>query len=82
MNNEDEVMGGHNTAMKYLQYLYGEDKNGNGSGYFASLLPNERARALSKFVKTLSYINCNAPWFFKSVKGLDKAGNPVIGEFS
>ena len=82
LNNEDEVMGGHNTAMKYLQYLYGEDKNGNGSGYFASLLPNERARALSKFVKSLSYINCNAPWFFKSVKGLDKAGNPVIGEFS
>ena len=82
LNNEDEVMGGHNTAMKYLQYLYGEDKNGNGSGYFKSLLPNERARALSKFVKSLSYINCNAPWFFKSVKGLDKAGNPIIGEFS
>lgn len=79
LNNENEIEGGHNTAMKYLNYLNGSGKT---SGYYASLMPNERMRALSKFVKTLSYINCNAPWFFKSIKGLDKAGNPLTKEFS
>lgn len=77
LNNYDDTLGGHNTAMKYLSYL-----DGDGSGFYKSLLPAERMAALRKFVKSLSYINCNAPWFFKSIKGLDKAGNPVINEFS
>ena len=77
LNDEDEVYGGHNTAMKYLAYLYG-----GGAGFYKSLLPKDRMVALRKFVKSLSYINCNAPWFFKSIKGLDKAGNPIINEFS
>ena len=82
LNNTDEVAGGHNTAMRYLHYLHGDNGKGSGTGYFKSLVPNERMRALSKFVKSLSYINCNAPWFFKSIKGLDKAGNPITGEFN
>lgn len=77
LNNDDDTLGGHNTAMKYLSYL-----DGDGAGFYKSLLPAERMAALRKFVKSLSYINCNAPWFFKSIKGLDKAGNPVINEFS
>jgi hypothetical protein len=32
-----------------------------------------RALALKKFVKYLSFINCNAPWFFDKIDGLDKA---------
>lgn len=32
-----------------------------------------RALALQKFVKYLSFINCNAPWFFDKIDGLDKA---------
>ena len=68
--------------MRYLNYLSGSQTDDKNSGFYESLIPNERMRALIKFVKTLSYINCNAPWFFKSIKGLDKAGNPVVNEFS
>lgn len=32
-----------------------------------------RLLALQKFVKYLSFINCNAPWFFDKIDGLDKA---------
>jgi archaellin len=34
---------------------------------------SSRALALEKFVKYLSFINCNAPWFFDKIDGLDKA---------
>ena len=82
LNDADPVLGGHNTAMRYLNYLNGSQTDETNSGFYESLIPNERMRALIKFVKTLSYINCNAPWFFKSIKGLDKAGNPIVNEFT
>ena len=51
------------------------------SSYFNYKIP-ERLEALKKFVRTLSYININAPWFFKSIKGLDKADVPLVDELS
>lgn len=67
----------HNSASKYLKYMSLDD-----SKWYKSLIPNERYQALTKFVKILSYINCNAPWFFRSIRGLAKAGVPITNEFS
>lgn len=64
---------GVNTAAKYLNYL-GDD--------YLQEKPADRINALYKFASILSYINTNAPWYFKSVKGLDKLSNPVLNEFS
>ena len=44
--------------------------------------PLDRINALYKFTSTLSYINTNAPWYFKSVKGLNNAANPIMNDFS
>jgi hypothetical protein len=41
-----------------------------------------RITALYKFASILSYITTNAPWYFKDVKGLDKAAMPIVKEFS
>ena len=38
----------------------------------------ERMICLQRFTKLLSYININAPWFFKSVKNLSHASKPRI----
>ena len=64
---------GVNTAAKYLNYL-GDD--------YLQEKPADRINALYKFASILSYINTNAPWYFKTVKGLDKLSNPVLTEFS
>lgn len=71
--NDDNPLYAHNSALKYLYYLAIDDQK-----WYYSLLPLDRIRALQKFTAILSYINCNAPWFFHSVRGLDKAGNPVL----
>lgn len=63
LNNTD-VMQSTNSAGKYLKLAnntYGNSK----------LL--ERLIALKKFASILSRIQTHTPWFFKSVKGLDKA---------
>ncbi len=44
--------------------------------------PIDRINALYKFASILSYINSNAPWYFKSVKGLNKVMNPTLNEYS
>lgn len=62
-----------NSAIKYL-YLCGKR-------YQSSGLTN-KAVALIKFVRLLSYINIRAPWFFKGIKNLNNAGNPYITKFS
>lgn len=38
----------------------------------------ERIVCLQRFTRLLSYININAPWFFKSVKNLSNVSNPKI----
>lgn len=43
---------------------------------------SHRLTALYKFANTLSYIQSNAPWFFKSIKGLDKASTDYTEDFS
>lgn len=62
--NDEDVMQSTNSAGKYLKLAnntYGNSK----------LL--ERLIALKKFASILSRIQTHTPWFFKSVKGLDKA---------
>lgn len=41
----------------------------------------QRIQCLVKFTRLLSYININAPWFFKSVKNLSQASNASIDKF-
>ena len=62
-----------NSAAKYLYTVRNIHKR---------VKPLDRINALYKFASILSYINTNAPWYFKSVKGLNEAANPIINEFS
>lgn len=71
--NKFNYYGGINTAFDYLV-------NCNDHYKVYSLL--HRAECLAKFVRLLSFINLNAPWFFKGVKNLAAAGNPVINNFN
>ena len=57
-----------NTALNYLL------THGGGKLHESQKLL-DKAIALIKFVSTLSFINCNAPWFFNSISGLDKVVN-------
>lgn len=38
----------------------------------------ERMICLQRFTRLLSYININAPWFFKSIKNLSSVSNPKL----
>ena len=60
-----------NTAIQYLE---------NCKDSYTVNQIEEREIALLKFVGSLSYINENAPWFFNSITGLDKANNIKINE--
>ena len=71
--NREDPLRATSCAAKYLTLCQ--------SSYFHYKIP-ERLEALKKFVRTLSYININAPWFFKSIKGLDKADIPTIQELN
>lgn len=51
----------NNTAYRYLSRIAGYPR-------YKSENLNERQRALERFVKTLSWISCTTPWFFKGVK--------------
>ncbi len=52
------------TAIKYILML-------ERSSRHKSLHMDERYGYLRKFVKTLSYISCNAPWFFSKVNDVN-----------
>lgn len=55
----------NNTAIQYLtRNIYKSNDNMEG-----------RRKSLIKFVRSLSYISSNAPWFFKSVKDVNNALN-------
>jgi len=73
--NSSDMTATHNGAFKYLSIL-------NSTQRYDSLLITQRMKSLERFTRTLSYISTNAPWFFKAVKGLDKATNPILGDFS
>lgn len=42
----------------------------------------DRALALIRFTKTLSYINCVCPWFFKSITNVNKLNSMIMNEFT
>ena len=61
-----------NTAIRYLyniRKLYAQEQ-----------IPH-RMLALYKFVGILSYISCEAPWFFKGISGLNNIHGAYIDEF-
>lgn len=62
-----------NSAAKYLYSI---------RNLHRYIKPKDRINSLYKFASILSYINTNAPWYFKSVKGLNKAAVPIIDDFS
>ena len=71
--NETDIRTGENCAIRYLTYckdMYHDED------------VQSRISALYKFTSILSYICLNAPWFFKSVRGLDKLSVPVLNDFS
>jgi len=71
--NHDFLHSATNSAAKYLYSVRNLHKN---------IKAKDRVNALYKMASILSYINLNAPWYFKSVKGLNKAVLPVLDEFS
>lgn len=73
LNNNGNPMGATNSAYMYLQNIVSR-------GQFERVMA--RKEALVKFVKILSYINTNAPWFFKDVKNLNQANIPLLNDFS
>lgn len=64
-----------NSAAKFLKMIH-------ETGRYEYLKPLDRLAALEKFAGTLSYINKNAPWFFKTVRNLNEASNITENEFS
>lgn len=71
--NNSEVTQSVNSASKFL-YLSKELYKGEKL--------NDRLTALYKFGSILSYIQSNASWFFKSIKGLDKASTDYTTDFT
>lgn len=67
-----------NTAAEYL-WNCGNLNFENESRYGKSQI-SSRLIALLKFIGTLSYINENAPWFFNSISGLNKANSVKLSE--
>lgn len=67
--------GKQNCALHYLELL-------QQSNLYKTSLIEDRIVALKKFVSLLSFISCNAPWFFMSIKGLDEASNHNLQELT
>ena len=56
------------------------------TGHYSMAHMENRARTLKQFGRTLSFINCYAPWFFETISGLDKASsismeNPLADKY-
>ena len=71
--NYKELTQATNSAAKYLYSNIDNHKN---------IKAKDRITALYKFASILSYINDQAPWYFKEVKNLNDAVSPVIDNFS
>ena len=68
LNNDNDIYGGVNTALKFLW---------TAQDYYGHENLKQRIVALKKFGSILSNIQNNTPWFFKSIKGLDKISSPT-----
>ncbi|MBO5005464.1 MAG: hypothetical protein J6D03_09590 [Clostridia bacterium] len=64
-----------NSAMNYLSNISHIYENNYNSSF-------NRKVALRKFVKTLSWINSYAPWFFKKITGMDQASYLDLNEIT
>ena len=68
LNNVNDVYGGVNSALKFLW---------TAQDYYGHENLRHRIVALKKFGSILSNIQNNTPWFFNSIKGLDKIPSPT-----
>lgn len=71
--NSKYLHGATNSAAKYLYSVKDIHKHAK---------PLDRINALYKLASILSYINTNAPWYFKSINGLNKAIYSGVEDFS
>lgn len=71
--NYKELTQATNSAAKYLYSNIDNHKN---------IKAKDRITALYKFASILSYINDQAPWYFKEVKNLNDAVSPIVDNFS
>ena len=71
--NYKELTMATNSAAKYLYSNIDNHK---------MIKAKDRINALYKFASILSYINDQAPWYFKEVKNLNDAVSPVVDNFS
>ena len=71
--NSEYLTSATNSAAKYLYSI---------RKYHKQEKPKDRINALYKFTSILSFINTNAPWYFKGVRNLNSAMSPVIDDFS
>lgn len=62
-----------NTAIKYLKYC--------SSSYNIENI-KDRMAALYKFASILSYINTEAPWYFKEIHNIDKLSTPLFEDIN
>lgn len=62
-----------NTAIKYLNYC--------NSSYNVENI-KDRMTALYKFASILSYINTEAPWYFKEIHNIDKLSTPLFEDIN
>lgn len=71
--NEAEYNGGINAAIRYLEYCR--------SSYNIENI-RDRMTALYKFTSILSYINVEAPWYFKEIHNVDKLSTPIFEDIN
>ena len=62
-----------NSAIKYLKYCKSSYKIEN---------IRDRMTALYKFTSILSYINAEAPWYFKEIHNIDKLSTPLFEDIN
>lgn len=62
-----------NSAIKYLKYCKSSYKIEN---------IRDRMTALYKFTSILSYINAEAPWYFKEIHNVDKLSTPIFEDIN
>lgn len=74
-NSEPSKPSSVNTAIQYLDNI-------SSLKMYNSEYLQERKKALKKFVKTLSYISSEAPWFFKEVSGFDNIKGAYLDDFN
>jgi hypothetical protein len=74
--NNDYAENKYGNGLLHPTWMYESDGNYTHNSAYSYLKMNsedERAEMLQDFITLLSNINCNSPWYFKEISGLDAA---------